>query len=291
MIELRVAASDADLELWRQVRLAVSPDERCPTVEELRRRAAPGSLYLVAELDGALAGSGISGRSDLGGAFLMPRVVPGLRRRGVGSELLRALAAHAAAIGYAQAIGHVGDPGSLAFAEGFGFREIGRQVGQVRKLRPDEPPATPPPGIELISLAEEPGLFGRAYDELAAAVLADVPVPRRPQVSREDWLRDWQPWPAASFVAVLDGAIVGYAGLYRDDTRAEHSLTAVRRDLRGRGLAKALKQAEAEAAARHGVRELTSWTQDANVQMQAVNRALGYVQRDVSISIAAALPL
>ena len=32
-IEIRVAETDADLEEWRQVRIAVLPDERCASVE------------------------------------------------------------------------------------------------------------------------------------------------------------------------------------------------------------------------------------------------------------------
>jgi mycothiol synthase len=216
MIELRVAESDVDLECWRQVRLAVAPAERCPDVEELRQPKALGSLYVVAELDGKLAGSGITGRSDLGGAFVLPRVRVESRRRGVGGRLLLALAEHAGGLGYEQAVVHVADAGSLAFAEGFGFREIGRQVEQVRRLRPDEPPPAVLGGIELVVLSAQPDLFERGYDELAAEALRDVPVPRQMEVSKEAWLRDWQSWPEASFVALLDGTVIGYAGLYRD---------------------------------------------------------------------------
>ena len=95
MIAIRRAEADADLEAWRQIRLAVVPNERCASVEELRRGATPESLFLLADLDGALAGSGLAGRSDLAGqGFVAPRVLPGARRRGVGSMLLRELCAH-----------------------------------------------------------------------------------------------------------------------------------------------------------------------------------------------------
>ena len=59
---LRVAETDADLEAWRRVRIAVLPNERCATVEWMRQSMTPERVYLVAELDGALAGSGLGGR-------------------------------------------------------------------------------------------------------------------------------------------------------------------------------------------------------------------------------------
>jgi hypothetical protein len=65
-IVVRVADTDADLEAWRQVRLAVLPDERAPSVGEMRAMATAETVYLLAELDGGLAGSGYVGRSSLG---------------------------------------------------------------------------------------------------------------------------------------------------------------------------------------------------------------------------------
>lgn len=294
MIELRVAESDADLELWRQVRLAVLPYELCPTVEELRSRATPGRLYLLAELDGELAGSGLSGRSDVGGASVVPRVLPAARRRGVGTALLRTLADHAAALGHERAGANCDDPGSFAFARRFGFEEDGRQIEQVRAVGEHEPDPAPPPGVELVSLAGRADLIRRTYAELAVEAFQDMPTPAALQVSAEDWEREWLPWPDASYVALANGAIVGCAGLIRDADqpgRAEHALTAVRRDWRRRGLATALKQATIAWAAAHGVRELYTWTQTGNEGMQAVNRSLGYVDRTVSITVRAPLPL
>ena len=89
MITVRLAESDGDLESWRQVRMAVLPDERAQTVEEMRTSKSASSLYLLAEVDGRVAGSGVADRSDLGGqGFLSPRVLPEARRRGVGWRVL-----------------------------------------------------------------------------------------------------------------------------------------------------------------------------------------------------------
>src|SRR5687767_12961336 len=95
MITLREAQTDADLDAWRRVRIAVLPNERAASVEEMRRTATPDRLFLLAELDGEVAGSGLAGKSDLAGSgFVAPRVLVGARRRSVGTALLRALAGH-----------------------------------------------------------------------------------------------------------------------------------------------------------------------------------------------------
>lgn len=294
MIELRRAETDADLEVWRQVRMTVLPNERCDSVEELRRMEYPERLFLLAFLDGQLAGSGGAGRSDLGGGSVIPRVVPEHRRRGVGTELLRALADHATSLGFTDAGAGVEDDGSLAFAERFGFHETGRQVEQVRTISADEPAPQIPRGVRLVSLAERPDLWRRTYGELALQAFEDIPTPRPIQVTLEQWEREWVHWPEGSFVALAGDEIVGCAGLMRDDDhpdRAENSLTAVRRDWRGRGLARALKQTVIAWAVANGLRELYTWTQDGNENMRAVNEKLGYVTRNVSISVRAPLPL
>jgi GNAT superfamily N-acetyltransferase len=96
MIELREAVSDPDLEDSIRVRRADVPNESASTVELLRAHVRRERLLLLAQLDGELAGSGLSDRSDIGDRFaLKPRVLPRARRRGVGTALMRALAAHA----------------------------------------------------------------------------------------------------------------------------------------------------------------------------------------------------
>jgi GNAT superfamily N-acetyltransferase len=294
MITLLQAESDADFEAWRQVRIALVPNERCATVEEMRRSAASEYLYLLAQLDGELAGSGIAGRSDLAGqGFVMPRVLTEARRRGVGTVLLRRLAEHVHDLGFPEGGSMTDDAGSLAFAERFGFREVDRQVEQVRQVGDERPPVVSD-GIELVSLAERPELFERVYHELAREALEDLAVDRPLDVSLEDWTREWVTWPEGSFVAIEGGEIVGCAGLLHDadrPDRAENSLTAVRRDRRRRGLASTLKRAVLAWAAENGVHEIYTWTQRDNEGMRAVNERLGYVTRAVSISVRGQVPL
>ena len=282
MIRLRSVDSDSDLEWWRQVRKAVVPNERAPSVEELRRTETPDRLLLLAELDDELAGSGLASRSEMAGlGSLAPRVLPEARRPGVGTALLEALAAHLAALGFSEANALVDDAGSLAFAERFGFREVDRQVEQVRTIGREEPPRTLD-GVELVSLAERPDLSEAVYTQVAVEALADIPVSPPLQVSLEDWERGWTSLSEGTFLALAGGEVVGCAGLMLDPDRpdrAEHSLTAVRRDRRGRGVAMALKQAAIAWAAENGIRELYTWTQRGNEPMQRLNERLGYVVR------------
>jgi GNAT superfamily N-acetyltransferase len=295
MIEIRPAETDADLEAWRQIRIAVLPNERASTVEEMRRADTPEQLRLLAEADGELVGSGVAGRSDIGGhGSLTPRVLPDKRRRGVGTAVLRRLAEHVESLGFTRAGANVDDPGSLEFARKFGFTEHDRQVEQVREVGGDEQAPPLPDGIELVSLAERPELHGRAYHELAAEALQDLAVTPKIEITFEDWEREWITWPEGSFVALHGDEIVGCAGLIRDydrPDRAENSLTAVRRDWRRRGLATVLKRQTIAWAAANGLTELYTWTQTGNEGMRAVNEGLGYYARSTSITVRGDIPL
>jgi mycothiol synthase len=292
---IRRAETDEDLDAWRRVRIAVLPYERAPTVDELRRNATPETLWLLAEDGGRVVGSGLAGRSEVGGkAFVKPRVLPDARRRGVGTALLRALADHVTALAFAEVGCEVDDEGSRAFAERFGFREVGRQVEQVRVVRGDERPPPAPPGVEIVSLAGRPELFRRTYRELALEAFEDMPTPGALSITEDVWQSAWVNWPDGSFVALAGGEIVGCAGLIRDHDRperAENSLTAVRRDWRGRGVARALKETVIAWAAAQGLRELYTWTQEGNESMRAVNERLGYETRTVSVTLRRTLPL
>ena len=293
-IELRPCESDADIEAWRSVRIAVVPYERTDSVEEIRRGATPEQLMLLAYLDGELVGSGVAGRGDTAGGFAMPRVLPEQRRRGVGTALLYALADHVEALGYPDLGVGTDDDGSLAFAKHFGFEEVGRQVEQVRTIEADEPWPRVPDEIEIVPLADRPELRARIFQELAVAAFDDIPTPRKIEISLEDWKGSWFPTLDGSFAALAGDEIVGCAGLVRDfdrADRAENTLTAVRRDWRGRGLARALKETVIAWASANGIRELYTWTQTGNENMQAVNAKLGYVTGHASISLRRPLPL
>ena len=196
----------------------------------------PETLYLLAEVDGRVAGSGVACRSDLAGqGSLAPRVLPEARRRGVGTALLRELAAHVERIGFARAGSLVDDPGSLVVRRAFrvSARSDARSSRCARSA--SEPPAR-------IAGRRRDRLRGRTAGALRPHVRARASRPSRTlavdmplEVSRETWEREWLTWPEGSFVALAGDEVVGCAGLLRDNDhpeRAENSLTAVRRDWR-----------------------------------------------------------
>jgi mycothiol synthase len=296
-VRVRPAESDADLEAYVAVWNAALPDDIPARVEQQRDRRERDRrrLYLLAEVDGRAAGAGYAGPSDAEGrGFVGPRVLPDYRRRGIGSALIRELAAHLEQLGFEVTGAHVdgNDPASLSFAHRFGFEEVDREVEQVRTIG-DEPPAQPPPGVEFVTIAERPELLREAYP-LGVQGWADMATVESVTISLEDWLADEATLPGGSFVALADGEIVGYSGLSRlgdDDTAAEDGLTVVRSDWRRRGLATALKRAELHWAAENGIREIVTWTQRGNEAMRGANERLGYVYRQVSLTMRGSIPL
>ncbi|HEX6868919.1 MAG TPA: GNAT family N-acetyltransferase [Candidatus Limnocylindrales bacterium] len=285
-LTVRRATNDADLEKWNRVRRIVVPDEPSSTLEQLRSMAAePDRVFFLAELDGETVGSGVASDSNLADGFAMPRILPPHRRRGFGTALLEALLDHHVAVGHRTVSSRAEDDVAFAFATHHGFVEIDRQIEQVRTITSREPDPPPYPGVEFTTVAADPGLLERAYP-LATHGYADMALVTGPaHVPLDEWLRDEATLPGGSIVAIADGEIVGWAGLTAwndDDTRAENGLTVVHRAWRGRGLATALKRRQLAWASVNGLRELVTWTQDANDAMRHVNSSLGYVTRTIS---------
>jgi mycothiol synthase len=293
-IEVREAASDADLEAFIRIRRALLPNESGGTVELIRAQAAkPERRLFVAELDGEIVGSGLVDRSDLGDRFSVKvRVLRPARRRGVGTAVLRELVAHASTFEGDKIATHLEEEEARPFAERFGFRETDRQVEQVKYLGTEPEPLPAPEGVEVVTIAERPNLLRAAYP-LAAEGYADMALERPATISLDDWLRDEATLPEGSFAALSSGEIVGYSGLVRHDNDgvAEDGLTVVRRDWRQRGLATTLKRMELSWAAANGFREVVTWTQRGNEGMRKLNERLGYEYRAVTVTMVASLPL
>ncbi len=286
MIAVRQVESNADLDAWIAVRRRVLPNEPATTKEQMRALEAPARLLLLAELDGELAGSGLADRSQTGGAYVAPRILPKHRRRGVGSAVLERSLEHARASGFESAVAHAEEPGAIEFAHHHGFAESDREVEQVRIVSAAEPDAPPYDGVVFSSVAADATLLERAYG-IAHQGYADLALATGGiVVPLEEWLRDEATLPGGSIVALAGEDVVGYAGLlaWNDDgTRAENGLTAVDRAWRRRGLATALKRRQLAWAAANGIRELITWTQTGNEGMRSVNEQLGYVTRTISL--------
>jgi mycothiol synthase len=284
---IRRAESDADLAAYCDVWNAITPRE--PTaLKDVKRRLKrqPERLYLVALEGEDVVGLGFCGPSQTPErTAVVVGVLPEHRRRGIGSELLDRVVAYAPELERPQISGMVfeDDPDSIAWVTNRGFEEYGRQVELSRELSAAEAEPQAPNGVELTELHES--RHEEAY-EVWAECYPDMPLsPPIPAPTYDEWLEEEVSGPV-TFVALDAGRIVGAAALFeRVDGLAEHGLTAVRRSHRGRGIATALKQTLIHWAAENGFRELTTWTQDGNAAMQAVNLKLGYRPRPAVINV------
>jgi mycothiol synthase len=92
-----------------------------------------------------------------------------------------------------------------------------------------------PDGVEIVRVSARPDLWRAVYPTVPAQAFQDMALISPLDVSLEQWERDWISDPAAVFVALADGEVIGCAGLLPDTDdpgRPEHALTAVRRDWR-----------------------------------------------------------
>jgi GNAT superfamily N-acetyltransferase len=97
----------------------------------------------------------------------------------------------------------------------------------------------------------------------------------------EDWmahhLQRSTDSPEATFIALADEEVVGFAKLsLTAPTAAGHSMTAVKRAWRGRGIAGALKATEINWALASGYAELHTSNEERNAPIKRLNARLGY---------------
>ena len=289
---LRIREIDEDeLPELVEVALAAQPREYATVSGFVDWRQQAGeTVWLLAERDLQTVGAGyaLTGwhtpphRSI--GAALVP---PEYRSAGVGIGLLNALEGWAAEQGATELEGPVqeDDAKSIAWAEGRGYTEAGRNSRLVLDLTAIEAPAPEPPdGIEIVTWADRPEL-AQGLHEVAREAVPDIPGEEEVDVGTlEEWLaRDMQGQsddPRAVFVALSGGEVAGYAKLSlspeRTD-RAYHDLTGVRRDFRGRGIAAALKRTQIAWAKQHGYTALQTSNEARNEPIRRLNERYGYV--------------
>jgi GNAT superfamily N-acetyltransferase len=244
-------------------------------------RTSFASVELLAAVDGDDVGSVAVSvfTPDAEDALTLLTVLPAARGRGVGAALYAAASAWLETRGLDTIDARVeeDDAESLAFAKRRGFVEQWRESGLELDVRTAQVAFEPPEGVELVPLAERPELAGAVY-AVACESMGDVPghegwQPPEP----ERFLQQHVLSPQTELtLAVADGEVVGYAKLVVDGTRGVHSMTAVRRAWRGRGVARALKTAQIAWAAAHGLERLETTNERRNDPMLKVNRALGY---------------
>jgi mycothiol synthase len=262
------------------------------------KRQARETVWLLATVGKQDAGTaiGIGGwHSPEGVARGEITVVRESCRAGVGSALLDALSAWARELGYVDLMGPVKetDDVSLAWAKRRGFVEVGRNSLLALDLtRAAKPAVEPPGGIEIVSWAERPGVEAGMY-AVAREAYPDVPGEEDSEMaSFEQWLAmDMQgvgDRREATFVALAGDEVVAYAKLSLSRARptvAMHDMTGVRRDWRGRGIARALKAAEIAWAFENGYERLETHNEERNEPIRRLNERYGYVVEPGSVTV------
>ncbi len=287
MLEVTACADEPDELASLEVYNTVWPHDAVTigAVHSFRDSARDYFDYLVRE-DGVILGTGA------GAIFAYrPRrvvtlitVLTGQRRRGAGTALYEAVSRWASERGACELDVSVSgnDPESLSFAQRRGFTEERRETGLVLSLAGVSPPLVQPPaGIEIVTWAQRPELARGMYVvDLEARPdipgFEDVTV-----VPFDDWMAHHMQRPAdspeATFIALAGQEVVGFAKLSLTAPRAAgHSMTAVRRDWRGRGIARALKATEINWALANGYTELHTSNEERNAPIKRLNARLGY---------------
>lgn len=279
MGELREAVTDDDLDRFARIRLAASPRSTpSPPMRE------PDRLILLHDDDGC----GLAARSSLADSVTVQVYVrPEAQGAGIGTAIAQRLLEHARGMGRPSLFATVdgAQPYGIAFAQGHGLVEVGREV-ESRRTIGEEPWPDPLPGIDVVTVAQRPELLEAAWYAVGQDGYEDIPAPSEIAMTLELWLEEEAAVPEGSFVALEDGRVVAYAGMLEE----EHGLTTVARSHRGRGLATHLKRCQLAWAASSGVPELVSYTQGINDPMRAVNDKLGYAVEDPWLKMKGPVP-
>jgi GNAT superfamily N-acetyltransferase len=282
-------ADERDEQVSLDIYNAVWPHDAV-TMDEVRsfKASAREHVDYLARLDGTAVGSAVGAilphRTDR--VFALVTVLIEKRRRGAGSGLYAAVSAWTVERGLSELEAPISDndPESLAFAERRGFIEERREVGVVLHLDELAPPASKPPdGVRIVTWAERPELARGIY-EVALEALPDIPGSEDDDIEPfDDWLaHDMQgpgDRPDATFVALAGEEVIGYAKFSLTNaqpTIAHHDLSAVKRAWRGRGVARALKEAQINWALANGYTELHTRNEQRNEPIRRLNARLGY---------------
>jgi mycothiol synthase len=291
MIEIREVGAE-ELERWVAIAAAVRADRALTVADYVDwKRQAEDMAWFIASRDG----------EDVGGAFAYVGwhsapgtgngeafVLPEHRGSGVGAALYQEIASWVIERGCVTLETTVAedDEDSLRWVDRRGFREVGRSSRLVLDLTTIETPAVDAPeGVEIVTWAERPELGPGLY-EVACEAYPDVPGEEANRMDPyEAWLsKDMQgdsDRPDATFVAIADGEVVGYAKLSLssapDATAVHHDMTGVKRAFRGRGIAGALKRAEIAWAKQAGYLTLETANEVRNEPIRRLNERHGYV--------------
>jgi GNAT superfamily N-acetyltransferase len=242
-------------------------------------------LCLLAEDDGEVVGftrAMLNFHSAETEGIVGVNVLPGYRRRGIGTALLEAGEEHLRSVG--ATVVRVWGPDDEAFA-GFTARHGYTPSREMRysKVDPQQVPAAPPvpAGIILADL-NEAGIERTHAFECAASRDEPGDAATEDDMPLDEWVSLYWNDPDQRLdlgVVALDGDTV-VAGTFvaadLDTGRSVSSFTGVLRSHRGRGLAKLVKAVSLRRCAEAGVKTAFTSNDGVNAPMLAVNAWLGY---------------
>jgi GNAT superfamily N-acetyltransferase len=273
-------------------------DRRVQTV----RQPAPGrervllAAYEGAELVGAAELIGSSRENQHLGA-LEVNVLPSHRRHGIGRALHDEAVRRGHAAGRTTFVGEAcqptaGDPsGAVSFALALGFESAHREEHLVLELPEwtETPPEAGANGSVVTWTNHAPDDLVSAYAVMRTQMNRDVPtgeLDMEPRIVTADDIREEEGRLTQQYDVVVgvarrdDGVLDGYtlAFLPRGEDFVQQDDTFVRREARGRGIGRSLKEAVLRMlAAEHPERTLVhTWTAPDNDPMQRLNRGLGF---------------
>lgn len=216
-------------------------------------------------------------------------VVPAARRKGVGRRLLDAATDGLQGEAFVRVA--ESDEESLGFAHRRGFVE--RKIDFPFLIDPQKVDSSllqawSESEIEIVFMADlDSGEFRRAIHELFETVRIDIPRATPPK--RMDFEQfeahvlgdDAFCWEGSLVARDSKGGLIGMSGVFNggESHTLDQWLLAVRREWRGRGLARALKARGLLWARANGIREIRTDNDSRNAPMLSINDRIGFIRQ------------
>lgn len=267
-------------------------------LEEMRREVEMAKVecrpqFLLAEKDGQLVGAAEFNREF--GSYHPQKwsvgvsVVSESRKAGIGGDLMTLMLETIEAEQAISATCRAGDddPESIQFLVNRGFQEIKRDFESELDLATVSSevlkssincPATIQP-LSEVDAPEFRRAFHQAFEEIRVDTpRADPPTPMEFEHFEELVLNEPDFLSKGTRIAFIDGHIAGFTGLYRMEQEGGlfQWLTGVRREHRGKKIAKALKLDALRWAVANGYKTIRTDNDTRNAPMLAINDQIGF---------------